>query len=490
MVNIAEKIASLGEGMQSTYNRPNPERLKNYQQMLLGNATAMDYLRITRNLTLETINYFGLGYDSEKRAIAIPVYKDGVLINIKYRFIDADHSPKYINEKNAEVWMFHDVGITEAQKKGGVLITEGEFDCMSVWQAGIKNVVSVGSGKDSYGRWLTQLDNVPKVYLAYDNDKPGREASAEFAQRIGIEKTFDVRLPEDIKDANEYFKKHNSSDFRELVKQATPFTSQSYKSILDIASNLWSAKLDKIKMKYLPDVQADKDWVIVLSGKSNVGKTSYALNLIQDLLEQDIPCLVLPFERGMDVVGGRYLQVKLNFTEGEIVTMSPEDQQRTKDDLINTQLYFSMPSPNEAMETIKQARRIFGCKVVLIDHLDLMVRQQSKDGYERNLAATIQEIKKTCQEAGVLALVVHHIRKIDSPGAMRAKTPRMEDLKGSAALYQDQECVVMLTSEAEDTIKVDVVKNKGKMASKTYPFNRETGTITQTEADEVWDSIQ
>ena len=147
---ITEKIKSLGDQLGAVYTRPNPERLAHYQLMLMGNDTAMQYLSQARNLTVDTIKHFGLGFDTDKQAIAIPVYKKGELINIKYRFLNPT-SAKYIGERNAEVWLYNDEGIEEAKKKGGVLIVEGEFDCMSAWQAGIKNVVSPASGKDSYG---------------------------------------------------------------------------------------------------------------------------------------------------------------------------------------------------------------------------------------------------------------------------------------------------------------------------------------------------
>ena len=80
---------------------------------------------------------------------------------------------KYTQEKGCEVWIYNEDGISRGQSKGGVLITEGEFDCMSAWQAGFKNVISPASGKDSYGVWIELLDSIPKVYIAYDNDKAG-----------------------------------------------------------------------------------------------------------------------------------------------------------------------------------------------------------------------------------------------------------------------------------------------------------------------------
>jgi hypothetical protein len=73
--------------------------------------------------------------------------------------------------------------------------------------------------------------------------------------------------------------------------------------------------------------------------------------------------------------------------------------------------------------------------------------------------------------------VITHIRKIHAPGSMKKKEPNLDDLKDSASLKQDPECVVMLTSPEEGFVKVNVLKNKGKMSKKEYPFNVETGRI-------------
>jgi hypothetical protein len=57
-------------------------------------------------------------------------------------------------------------------------------------------------------------------------------------------------------------------------------------------------------------------------------------------------------------------------------------------------------------------------------------------------------------------------------------------LKGSSSLYQDPECVVMLSSE-DNVLTVDVVKNKGKMTKSEFGFVLETGKITDRPEDPI-----
>jgi DNA primase len=148
MTQLEEKIQSIRSSLNVSYVKPQQTTVNQYIENLKSNTFALDYLHITRGLTPETIENFKLGYDIEKNAISIPVYKRGELINIRYRNLDEKATSKYTQEKGCEVWLYNEDGIAKGQSKGGVLIVEGEFDCMSAWQAGFKNCISPVSGMD------------------------------------------------------------------------------------------------------------------------------------------------------------------------------------------------------------------------------------------------------------------------------------------------------------------------------------------------------
>lgn len=475
MSPLAEKIQSIKQTLNGAYEKPNQSKVDEFCSDLVATPHALDYLNITRGINKETIENFKLGYDKEKDAISIPVYKRGELINIRYRFINPEGKQKYTQEKGCEVWIYNEDGIAKGQSKGGVLITEGEFDLMSCWQAGFKNVISPASGKDSYGVWLELLDTIPKVYIAYDNDKPGKKASIELAERVGSDKSFEVLYPEGIKDANDYFKVHTADDYKNLIRNARPYYKYKFSTVQDIIGSMREKNDVFLKLKTVPFIEFEEDWLVIVSGDSNIGKTSYVMNIANELVQKDIPTLVLPFERGTKSVGKRFLQVRNNKTQEEFISFSDDQWLELLRDTVELPLYFSVPHNDEIKEIILRAKRIFNTKVVIVDHLNYLVRK-SINNENTETSKMLQEFKSLAQELGIVFIIVHHINKPQGVGTIKRK-PQKEDLKGSSSIYQDPEAVVMLSSPETGKIEIDIVKNKGNMGSKVFDFNLATGVI-------------
>lgn len=474
--SLKARITSFGDTVGGVYLKPAPERITSLVADLKDNSRAMDYLQVTRGFSPDTIENFKLGYDKEKDAIAIPVYKRGELINIRYRYLEPKaNGSKYTQEKGCEVWLYNEDGIAIGQEKKGVLIVEGEFDCMSAWQAGFKNVVSPASGKDSYGVWIELLDTIPKVFISYDNDKAGKSASKAMAERVGVDKSFEVEYPEGIKDANEYFNLHTADEYKALIRKAKPFYKYTFAGVTEVIENLRSNKPDLLKLRCIPYVEFEDDWLVILSGVSNIGKTSIAMNIANELVDKNIPTLILPFERGTKTVGKRFIQTRYKRTQDELDNMSDSGWDEIALDATSLPLYFSMPSRDEIKELIAKSKRLFNTKVVIIDHLDYLVRK-SGENHNIETSNTLQEFKSLAQQHSMIFIVVHHIKKQDGAGTV-AKKPKMEDLKGSSSTYQDPEAVIMLSAPDKGLVEIDIVKNKGTMGSRIYEFNLATGVI-------------
>lgn len=476
-MGIQQHIKTLRESVGKDYTRPDPKKLDVFIEDLYNTKEALEYLE-GRGFTRETMEHFKLGYDSSKDAIAIPIFKQGELINIKYRFIKPKDL-RYTSERNAETWLFNDQGLEEAKKLKGVLVVEGEFDAIASWQAGITNVVSTASGKDSYGVWIELLDPIPKVYVAFDNDEGGQEAGRKFADRVGQSKSYEFKYPEGIKDANEFFKTNDLNSFKALAKQSTPYYSYQFKNAGDVINSIRNGEEPTIETQWIPKVKMEKDWLLVVSGDTNVGKTTYSMNLTKDLASKGVPVLVMPFERGVVSVGKRFLQVYFNKTPEDFSFTSDKEWDVMIDDVSDLPVYFATPKKSDIVDTIRKSKRFFDTKVVIIDHLDYVVRNTANT--ERDIANALQDYKILAQELGIIFVVVTHLRKRDSTGR-----PTLQDLKGSSSLSQDPECVILLSIKSEDdkdVVVVDVAKNKGFMGRYDFGIDLSTGVLNHSPND-------
>jgi len=153
----------------------------------------------------------------EEEVIAFPYFKNGELINVKYR--GANKSFKL--ESGAElIWYNYDALLTNKE----IIITEGEIDTLSFIQDGYENCISVPNGAsvgkmEYFDSSIDQLMKIEKFYIAVDNDEKGVLLRDELIRRLGAEKCFVCSFKE-FKDANEYLCHNGYNSLPECLKSA------------------------------------------------------------------------------------------------------------------------------------------------------------------------------------------------------------------------------------------------------------------------------
>jgi twinkle protein len=151
----------------------------------------------------------------KESCICFPYLRDGQLINIKYR----DGRKNFRMVKDAELILFN---LNTIGDKKWCIITEGEIDCMSAYEAGfgIKQEVNEDTGEllnDDYSKWcvlsvpngasmgnqkLDYLDNcaewlvgIETFVIATDADQAGEELKQELIRRLGVERCRTISYP-------------------------------------------------------------------------------------------------------------------------------------------------------------------------------------------------------------------------------------------------------------------------------------------------------
>ena len=161
------------------------------------------YLR-ARGILEETSRHFGVGFFSGRGTMAgrvvIPISNErGELVAYAGRAID-DAEPKYKFptgfKKGVVLFNLHHVRELPSSGKNDVIVVEGFFDCLKVWQSGFLNVVAL-MGSSLSDEQQNVLCEFARVVLFLDGDEAGRTAARDVAS-ILVQRTFVkiVNLPD------------------------------------------------------------------------------------------------------------------------------------------------------------------------------------------------------------------------------------------------------------------------------------------------------
>jgi twinkle protein len=180
----------------------------------------------------------------ETDCIAFPYFRDGELVNIKFRALA---SKAFTQVKGAEAVLY---GLDDIAGSKTVILVEGECDKLAVDEAGCRNVASVPNGAQTGGlaaeesaafAWLEtcaeHLHRAERIILAGDADEKGRALESELARRLGRERCWRVRWPDagdaSCKDANETLQQHGAGVVGECIENAEPYPIAGLHTALD-----------------------------------------------------------------------------------------------------------------------------------------------------------------------------------------------------------------------------------------------------------------
>lgn len=249
---------------------------------------------------LATKNDKGKIYDRFRHRIMFPVFDvRGRVIAFGARVMD-DSKPKYLNSPETPIYNkgTHLYGLNFARKNSkekSLIIVEGYMDCISLSQAGVKNVVA------SLGTALTKMQArllkrySEEVFISYDADIAGQAATVrglDVLSSEGIDVKV-VQIPKG-KDPDDYIRAEGVDKFHELLKDALPLID--YK-ILKAKDGL-NVKEDQGRITYAKRV------VSILNDLDPIEKDVYVQKVSEDtgISENALMSLMKGDEEGIRVM--------------------------------------------------------------------------------------------------------------------------------------------------------------------------------------------
>ena len=230
-------------------------RLQKEQALYKANLTDRRATRVqgvlkARGLTPAASREFGLGYAPTGffgGRITVPIHNyRNELVGWTGRATKEELLAKYKNSAESSLFqkktlVFNEPRALEAAREAGTLIfVEGHLDVISMWQAGIKNVVAMqGTGAPEEFVLKRLARSVKNMVLCFDGDAGGKKAAEQFISVGGPLATAGelninvVSLPEG-KDPDEVIR--SGEDLYSYIASAP--------SWLDWVIDEWAAKLD------------------------------------------------------------------------------------------------------------------------------------------------------------------------------------------------------------------------------------------------------
>lgn len=442
-------------------------------------------------------------YGSNVMTIQFNYWRNGELINIKYRTADK----KFRLAKDAELIFYN---IDSLKDSDTVIITEGEIDCLSLIEAGYKSVVSVPNGA---GASMEFIDNcyesfvgIEKIILATDQDDAGLKLRDELARRLGIERCYKVNFT-DCKDANEYHIKYGAEKLRLTVDANEPFPIEGTFSTGDIKEELESIYFNGLPAGETIGVKEfDKliTWqtgrIYTITGIPSHGKSEFVDYILTrlNILRGWKPAYFSPENHPIELHASKIIE-KIT---GK--TCKPANLSKSEfDECVNymdANFYFILPEEDYSLDSILSragslvARK--GINVLVIDPYNKLEHKVPVGTSETSyISSFYDKLSIFAKRKNVTVILVAHPTKMKKNLDGKFDVPTLYDIAGSANFYNKTDFGITVYRDfTEEEIQVYVQKVKfkhlGENGSCRFKYNINNGRFEVYAGFDVsWDNI-
>lgn len=168
-------------------------------------------------------------YDIFRDRLMFPIFNIyGDVIAFGGRAMDDNAVAKYINSKETSIYIkgrnLYNLNNARKFTGGTAVIVEGYMDCVTVYSAGIKNVVATLGTSMTLDQAKLLKRYAQKAVIMYDMDDAGRQGAMRAGDHLFSEgmDTYVVSF-EEVKDPDDYIKKFGAAKLSEKIEKAEPF---------------------------------------------------------------------------------------------------------------------------------------------------------------------------------------------------------------------------------------------------------------------------
>lgn len=428
---------SLGQNVDEYYKRRKTYRiLPMRKEPIVPKLEALKYLE-GRCIGKETAEKYEITVQTDKPNILVfPFYDEkGKMQFIKYRKTDFNKEKdknKEWCEPNCRPILF---GMKQCEDFTRLVITEGQLDSLAVAACGIKNATSVPTGAFGFTwipycwDWINKFDEVV-VFGDYENGKITLldELKKRLKTRV---KHVREECYKDCKDANEILLKYGKE---QVIKCVENSISCPVKSVINLS------KVEDVDIFKIPKVktgikQIDRllygglpmGGVVILSGKSGNGKSTFGSQILVSALAQGHKCFAysgeLPnylFKAWIDFqIAGKNHVFEYQNEWGDRNYGISKNNKRLISNWYDERCYLydanciDGEEQDSIIEVTENVIMQYGVNVILLDNLMTAIELETimgKDKYDRQ-SAFAHKLAAIALRHDVLIILVAHKRK-------------------------------------------------------------------------------
>lgn len=484
--------------------KKSPTKHDNYNQNVLSYCEK-------RDISKTTIDYVGV---KENNNCVVFEYRNelGEHLANKYRKTKKSEGPKMWFEKGTNVntlFNMDKINISDP-----LLITEGEFDCLSAIESGFKNAVSIPSGVNGTNEWITSnwtfIEQFEEVIIWFDNDEAGIKGVREVFNRLPNSSVKIVRC-EVANDINELLHKYGKlAVLKQIEKASTPVLEGV--ATLDMIEDfdVHEAETLKTGIEYIDDKLIGMVFgsLNVLSGRNGSGKSTI---LNQIYIAEAIAQGYKTFLFSGELIGGnvKYWLLQTLANEEQFAEYTAKDGHKykkvtiqSKEKIVNDMKdrFFLYDSDDYRIEAIIEKMTIlakrYGVRVFVIDNL-MTVESNLKDKYEAE-TDVVKKLKNFAKKYNALVHLVAHPRK-----SMNDEIEK-DDVAGSANITNLADYVTTISRAKDEEVEYDailkILKNRhtGVNVGKKLMFSIERKRFYSAETEkelnkrylDLWEEVQ
>ncbi len=416
------------------------EEYMGYHNQLLNDEATRGWL-YGRGIADSLIKSFviGVSYEDDGRYITFPYFKDGECVNMKFRSVPP--LPKQFRSKHKKAPLYNH----DQDDQGGVLIVEGEMDCLSAYMMGF-SAFGLPQGADHFSsdHW-DRLVGFKRVSIVLDPDVAGREGAEKVARRLGEERCYNVKIPNGM-DVNDLLTKYGAEGGQKrllaCIKDAKQFgrgeVASAFGALQELDDHI--SKTGSVESGFAtPWCSVNRvcglispGEVLLLQAIPKTGKTTLALQWLSWLAQNhSVPSLMYCLEMPLWRLAQSLTAMTTSMERTNITTL---EVKMTMLRFRNVPFYFGVIPKSWDFEHIEEvitySVRRFGVQFVCFDNLQLLCRSTT-DLYKEQ-AVVSRNFKRLAEDLGVAVLLVVQPRKMN-PKSM----PGIYDPSGSGSLIAD-----------------------------------------------------